>query len=86
MDSEEFLMQFLEIENKLNNLVPIFDRKTNFINILEYLKSKNIFTSNLIKDLVELWEIRNKIISSKRENIIDKKIVEKLNFVKQNIN
>ncbi len=65
MNNEEFLKQFSLIENRLLSMAPDFDPKQKFLNLLKYLHSNRLVSDELITILQEIFQTRNKIMSSR---------------------
>ena len=85
MTSSEFLKQFTDIENYLYSLVPIFDKKQGFFNLLKNLRANNLVSTEILQNLSALQQSRNKIVSSASGALVDERIVDKLKIVKQNL-
>ena len=86
MNSPEFLKQFAEIENHLYSLAPTFDKKHGFFNLLKNLKTNNLVSSDVLQNLSELWQTRNKVVASASEISVEETVAEKLQIVKQSLN
>ena len=86
MDTTEFLKQFSLIEKYLLSITPTFDEKQGFFNLLKNLQSNKLISSDLIIILRDIFQVRNKIVSSPSDVILISDVVEKIHKVKQGLN
>lgn len=66
-------------------MVPAFDRKQGFFNLLKYLRSNEILSDDLIIQLRDIFQIRNEVVSSPSDVDLSSDVAEKIQQVKQNL-
>lgn len=85
MTTPEFLEQFSLIEKHLFSIAPVFDQKQGFFNLLKYLQSNKILSDDLIIVLRDIFQIRNKVVSSPSGLSLSSDVEEKIKKVKQDL-
>jgi len=85
MNTSEFLEQFSLIERKLLSMAIDFDQKQGLFDLLKYLQSNKILTDNLIILLRDVFQIRNKVVSSPSGISLSTDDVEKVHQIKQSL-
>lgn len=64
MKVKNFFKEFVLIENHLFSLAGNIDKLQGFLNLLKYLQSKNLLSTDVLVDINFIWQTRNKIVSS----------------------
>ena len=85
MTTSEFLEQFSLIEKNLLSKAPAFDPKEGFFNLLKYLQSNKILSDDLIILLRDIFQIRNKVVSSPSGIALSSDVLEKIQQIKQGL-
>lgn len=86
MHSIDFLKDFWGIEDRLYLLIPDFDKRSGFINLVKNIKKRKLISESILKDILIFFEFANKFFSEVEGVAIDKLIEDKLRFLKQNLN
>ena len=85
MTTSEFLEQFSLIEKHLLPIAPAFDQKQGFFNLLKYLQSNKILSDDLVISLRDIFQIRNKVVSSPSGAPLSSDVAEKIQQIRQGL-